>query len=73
MEKLPEVGSQSPSPAPRKTLIMHRLHVWITDRDYEFLSDIAAENEQTVAHTVRQLIRSAREQHAAMRFPNRSA
>ena len=63
MEKQPNVELRSVEAVPRKTFTTHQLHVWITDRDYEFLSNVAAEYEQTLAQTVRQLIRAVRKQH----------
>jgi hypothetical protein len=37
-----------------------QLHLWITEADYEFILSVAAENEETIAATVRRMIRTAR-------------
>ena len=44
----------------RKTYVTKQLHFWVTQKDYEFVSLIAAENEETIASTLRRMIRAAR-------------
>jgi hypothetical protein len=33
-----------------------QLHFWVTDGDYKFVSAVAAENEETIAGTLRRMI-----------------
>ena len=46
-------------PLPRK-ISGRQLHLWVTERDYQFVSSLAAENEETIASTVRRMIRTVR-------------
>jgi hypothetical protein len=46
---------------PRQPKLSGRqLHFWVTERDYQFVASLAAENEDTIAATVRRMIRSVR-------------
>ncbi len=54
-----------PSVPHRRLLMNHQLHFLVTDADYEFISTIAVENEQTIAETVRRMIRTARRMRSA--------
>jgi hypothetical protein len=65
----PEVSIGSP----QRCFRSRQLHFWVTDVDYEFISRIATENEQTLAATLRLMIRAARrarlEQELTQRKP----
>lgn len=56
-----------PSPQPKtsidssqKRYRSRQLHFWVTDTDYGFISMLPAENEETLAATLRLIIRTAR-------------
>ena len=55
---------EPPIGPPQKVFMTRQLHFWVTDVDYEFISSIAAENEQTIAETVRRMIRTARKKRS---------
>jgi hypothetical protein len=56
---MPSTQPEAPTAA-RKRSRSRQLHFWVTDLDYDFISLIAAENEETLAATLRLIIRTAR-------------
>lgn len=43
-----------------KGLKWHQFHLWVGARDFKFLQQLAEEQEESIAHIVRRLIRQLR-------------
>lgn len=55
----PALTNRLAKPTPNK-IAGRQLHFWVTEADYEFVCSVAADNEETIAATVRRMIRAAR-------------
>jgi hypothetical protein len=45
---------------PIKGMRWHQFHLWVGSRDFKFLEQLAREQEESIAHIIRRLIRQLR-------------